>query len=73
MRSKLRLKEFIAAVPQGYARDRDSDPKEMKARLNEDLCEWELENDAEKKTGCHRSRRVLPIVHAYYCIFSKES
>ena len=72
MQSKMRFKEFIAAVPHGYARDRESDPKEMRSRLEEDTCEWDLENAAEE-SGHYRSRRLLPIVHAYYCIFSKES
>ena len=66
-----RLKELIAVVPDGLARDREMEVNELKDRWKEDIEEWNEEKEFEAKENDYRARRVLPIVHSCYMMFQK--
>ncbi|KAI8908265.1 hypothetical protein DFJ77DRAFT_170976 [Powellomyces hirtus] len=68
---RMRLKDFVVAVPDGYSRDKDAmDAEEMRDRINEDIGDWTEENRREAQ-GESNVRRLLPIVQAYYFIYIK--
>ncbi|KAJ3089606.1 hypothetical protein HK102_005956 [Quaeritorhiza haematococci] len=71
MRFRLKLKELIVAVPEGYSRDNlHIDPEEYKERIKEDLDEWDTERQADIGGDFPpQPRRVLPIVQAVYFVF----
>lgn len=70
---KLKLKDYIGIVPDGYARDMDADFGELKLRWSEDVVEWQEEKQKEAEGSGFRSRRVLPIVHLTFLCFQKIS
>ncbi|KAI8827096.1 uncharacterized protein EV422DRAFT_563174 [Fimicolochytrium jonesii] len=67
----LRLKDFVVAVPDGYARDAKAlEVDEVKERIAEDVAEWDEEMKREDG-GEEGVRRILPIVQAFYLIYIK--
>ncbi|KAJ3155768.1 hypothetical protein HDU86_004237 [Geranomyces michiganensis] len=68
---KMRLRDFVVAVPDGYSRDKDAyTVEDMRGRINEDIENWTKETQQEAE-GEADVRRLLPIVQAYYFVYTK--